>query len=134
MPGFTVNLLAEGLNDIGKSVKATKIAVLGLSYKPNINDCRESPSFKIISHLKKRGAKIIAFDPHVPELSDEKELKVVFQKADVILIATGHKEFLSLNPKILEKYKIDLVIDGRNCLDKKLFDESKIIYKGIGRP
>src|SRR5947209_11130319 len=54
MPEFTVEQLADGLNEAGKSIKGTRVAVLGLSYKPNVGDDRESPSYKLITILKSK--------------------------------------------------------------------------------
>lgn len=133
MPEFTVEMLAEGLNDVKKSIKGSKIVVLGLSYKPNIDDCRESPSFKIIKLLEGKNAKIVSFDPYVLKKSSAKSLKQALTGADAVIITTAHKQFRELTPAHFKKYGVKVVVDGRNCLDKKSFEKSKIVYKGIGR-
>jgi UDP-N-acetyl-D-glucosamine dehydrogenase len=66
MPHYVIEKLADALNEHGKSVKNAKILVLGLAYKPDIDDPRESPSFEIIDLLLERGAEVSYHDPHIP--------------------------------------------------------------------
>jgi len=66
MPHYVVERLAEALNEHGKPVKGSKILILGLAYKPNIDDPRESPAFEIIHLLLERGAEVSYHDPHIP--------------------------------------------------------------------
>jgi nucleotide sugar dehydrogenase len=132
MPGFTVDLLIESLKEIKLDIKKTKVAVLGLSYKANIDDCRESPAFKIIKHLEKKGAQIHTFDPFVLEKSNTKTLKDALNDAQAVILVTAHTEFKKISPQMLKKAGIKIVIDGRNCLPKEKIKEAGIIYKGIG--
>jgi nucleotide sugar dehydrogenase len=131
MPEFTVNLLVEELNKLGKSVKGTKIGILGLAYKGNVDDTRESPAFEIIHLLKKLGANIFIFDPYLKEKSDAKSLSELFDKVECIVVASDHNEFKSIKASDLKSIK--LVIDGRNCMDKESIKNAGIVYKGIGR-
>lgn len=133
MPRFTVDMVAEGLNQQKLAINGSKVAVLGLSYKQNIDDCRESPSFKIIKILNKTGAKVVAYDPHVPSKSDVKTLDEALKGAKAVLIATCHDEFKKITVNKLKGSNVRVVVDGRNCLNKKLFEGSGIVYKGIGR-
>ncbi len=133
MPKFTVDMVIEGLNQQKAAINGAKVAVLGLSYKQNIDDCRESPSFKIIKQLKKVGARVVAYDPHVKHLSDVTNLEAALKGAKAILIATSHDEFKKITPKKLVENKVKVVVDGRNCLNKKIFEGTGIVYKGIGR-
>jgi len=66
MPEYVVQRTALALNDRGKAVKGAKILILGLAYKPNIDDVRESPSFELIEQLSRLGAIVLYNDPHVP--------------------------------------------------------------------
>jgi UDP-N-acetyl-D-glucosamine dehydrogenase len=70
MPEHVVRLVADALNDASKSVKGSRILVLGVAYKKDIDDVRESPALDIIRLLKARGAEVEYFDPYVPELRD----------------------------------------------------------------
>ena len=66
MPGYVIEKLQSALNENGKAVKGAKILVLGLAYKPDIDDPRESPAFEIIERLLKLGAEVNYHDPHIP--------------------------------------------------------------------
>ena len=66
MPGFVIERTMLALNDAGKAVRGSKVLVLGLAYKPNVDDVRESPSFELIDRLRKLGADVSYHDPHVP--------------------------------------------------------------------
>ena len=130
MPEYTVQKLVEGLNEVGLSVKGTRICVLGVSYKKGVEDLRESPALKIIEKIKKMGGKIEVYDPYVPDKSTIKSLKECF-KSECILIATDHNEFKEINE--IETGKVKVIIDGRNCLDKNSIKNKGIVYRGIGR-
>lgn len=135
MPQFTVDVLAEELARLGIPLADANILVLGLSYKANIGDMRESPSLEIIKILKERAGKTHVFDPHVPELSTVASLDEALEAGGVhaIILATSHKEFQKIDPVDLKKYGVQVVIDGRNYFKKKAFIEAGIAYKGIGR-
>ncbi len=133
MPRFTVDLAMEALNQKDVAIAGKKIALLGLSYKADIDDCRESPSFEIAKYLKERGAVVATFDPFVPEHSTAKSLERALDGAAAVIIATNHRVFQELTPEFLMKRGIGVVIDGRNCLPKEEFVKAGIIYKGIGR-
>lgn len=133
MPIFTVDMAVDGLNEIEKAIKNTNVVVLGLAYKANVGDDRESPSYGIIKELKRRGAKVETYDPYVLNKSTLKTLEEALRFAEVIIIATNHKIFKELSPTTLKKHDIEVVVDGKNCLDKDEFIRKGIIYKGIGR-
>ncbi len=73
MPAYVVSRVAEALNDHQKSVKGSKILVLGLAYKPNVDDDRESPSYVLMEALSVRGAKVAYHDPYVPVIRPTRE-------------------------------------------------------------
>lgn len=133
MPEYTVELLQYALNKIKIPMKGAKVGLLGISYKANVADLRESPALEIIRLIKKHEADLNIFDPHTPKKSTVKNLKELLQKSDAIVLATDHKEFKEVDPKIFKKYKIRVIIDGKNCLDKEAIKKLGIIYKGIGR-
>lgn len=133
MPEYTVELLQDALNELKLPMNSTPIGVMGISYKSNVDDVRESPYFKIIKALKRHKAKIISFDPHVLRLSDVKNLQDLLKKSKALVIVTGHKEFKEIDPKVFKKFGIKAIVDGANCLDKDAIKKTGIIYKGIGR-
>lgn len=131
MPLYTVQKLIGALNEVGLPVKGTKIALLGLSYKRDLGDIRESPATEIKKRLTELGAQLITYDPFIKTTS--KSLLQAIKNAAAILIATDHSEFIKEIPTLIVKSKVKIVVDGRNCLDKSLIEKQKIIYKGIGR-
>ena len=123
MPYYVINKTLEALAKKGKSLKGSKILVLGIAYKKDIDDQRESPALKIISLLQKKGAKVEYNDPYVPESSGHREypgmsLKSVpltakrLRQADAVIIATDHASYdfgwIVKNAK--------LVVDARNAV------------------
>jgi UDP-N-acetyl-D-glucosamine dehydrogenase len=134
MPSYTVELLQDALNAVKLPLNGTAVGVLGLAYKANIDDMRESPAFKIIKHLEKHRAKVETYDPYVKNKSTIKSLDSILKKSQVLILVTDHKEFKeALTPALLKKHNIKVIVDGKNCLDKQIFLKSGIIYKGIGR-
>jgi nucleotide sugar dehydrogenase len=134
MPAHTVELLQDELNGIKLPLNGTRVGVLGLAYKSNVDDLRESPAEKIIGYLKQHGAKVETYDPHILRLSSVKSLEALLRKSDALILATDHREFKELlTPTLMKKFKIRIIVDGKNCLDKTAFKKAGIIYKGIGR-
>lgn len=134
MPVFTVEITEEALRTKGFVIRGAKVAVLGMSYKPNIDDVRESPSHKIIEALKAKGAYPMSYDPYAVQFSDAKNLDEALSGAVAVIVATAHTEFLQeINPGRLTEHGVSVLIDGRNCLNKESFLMSNILYTGIGR-
>jgi UDP-N-acetyl-D-glucosamine dehydrogenase len=94
MPYHCVAKVERALNDVGRAVKGTRIAVFGVSYKPGVGDTRESPALKIIELLRGLGAELSYHDPHVPALADLDLRSSSFDDAladsDLALIVTAH--------------------------------------------
>ena len=141
MPEYVVNILLDTLSTAKKPIQNIKIVVLGLSYKPNVGDLRESPSLVLLSLLQKNGVKVIATDPYITDANGyvtkqantKKQILDILKDADVAIIATSHNEYTGLTPSDFKKSGVNIVIDGRNCLDKSAFSRSGINYKGVGR-
>jgi nucleotide sugar dehydrogenase len=131
MPHYAVKKLQLALNEVELPIKKTKIALLGLSYKPDIGDLRDSPAFDIKKQLIKLGADLQIYDPFVN--GGFSSLQEAIKDVSAVLVATGHTEFVEGLPKLLPKSAIKVVIDGRNCLDKDKMSSLGVIYKGIGR-
>ena len=133
MPRYAVRRLMTTLKEHGKELAGTSVALLGLAYKKDIADTRESPALEIAHELREKGAEVHTFDPHVLKDSNTKSLQEALDRADVVLIATDHSEFSSLTPDDFKRAGISIVVDGRNCLVKEDFAESGVTYRGIGR-
>jgi UDP-N-acetyl-D-glucosamine dehydrogenase len=103
MPQYVVDRVVQALNDDGKAVKGSRVCVLGVSYKRDVDDPRESPAFPILEHLRERGALVSYSDPHVPALPrmrhhslrmDSTPLTREFLATqDCVLIVTDHERF-----------------------------------------
>jgi len=132
MPSYTIELLEKEFEKSNEKIQGAKIGVLGLAYKANVDDTRESPALKVIETLKEKKAKVFVFDPFVKESCNVKDLDELLKKSDYIILVTDHDEFRNMDLNKLEN-KIRIVIDGRNCLDKEKIKSLGIIYHGIGR-
>jgi UDP-N-acetyl-D-glucosamine dehydrogenase len=96
-----VNRVAEALNDNGKSVKGSRILVVGLAYKANVDDMRESPSLVLIEKLEAKGAKVDYNDPYVPVIPHTREhdhlsgrkSQPIANHYDCIVVATAHQDY-----------------------------------------
>ena len=103
MPHFVVTKVMEALNDVRKSLKGSKVLVLGLAYKPDIEDVRESPSLELIELLRAKDAKVDYNDPFVPHTQKQREYDLnmkskalsskMLKAYDVVLISTNHSEY-----------------------------------------
>jgi UDP-N-acetyl-D-glucosamine dehydrogenase len=125
MPQYVVNRLAEALNEHGKPVKGSNILVLGLAYKKDVDDVRESPSVTLIELMEKRGATVAYHDPFIPVAKPMREhdithLKSValtpenIRKFDCVLIATDHS---NIDYRMVVE-NARLVLDTRNATAK----------------
>lgn len=118
MPHFVVDKIQNALNDHSKSVKGSNVHILGVAYKKNIDDVRESPALDIIHLLKQRGATVTYSDPYVTDLRHEGQDMVSIsvvegcQAADCVVVVTDHKDFAY--GEVLEASK--LIVDTRNAL------------------
>ena len=133
MPRYAVRALERALREKKKKLKGSTIALLGLSYKRDVPDMRESPAVVIRNLLTKRGFKVNVYDPYIPGASTARDVKKALAGADAALIATDHSIFRALGPEDFEECGVDIVVDGRNCLDKDAFERKSITYRGIGR-
>lgn len=132
MPAYTVGLLEKELAAKKRKLKGSHIGLLGLAYKKDIDDMRESPAVEIFHILKKKGAHVETFDPFLPKFSTVKNLPQLFKNNSAVVLATAHTPFLNISPAALKKAGVKIVIDGRNCLPKEKFLAAGITYKGIG--
>jgi len=133
MPAYTVKILEQELKKLNKKIKNAKVGILGLAYKANVDDIRESPALKIMNILKEKGAELFILDPYVKEKSNVKGINELFKKSDYVILVTDHKEFKNMDLGKLKENNIKIIIDGRNCLDKDKIKSLGIVYHGIGR-
>lgn len=123
MPEYVVSRVIDALNDVGKPVKGSRILVLGIAYKADVDDDRESPSYAIMQSLEQRGAEVCYNDPHVPTIREGRSNHFVAGRksvelphdADVIVLCTGHREYLDID---FSRLDVPLV-DCRNVVQKR---------------
>ena len=120
MPEYVVSKVAETLNKDKKSINGSSILIIGMAYKKNIGDIRESPSIKIAKRLLEKGAEIMYHDPHVPyvELSIKKYYSEnltpdLIKDDDLVLIITDHPQ---IDYSLISKHA-NLIYDSRNVMD-----------------
>ena len=109
MPYFCVERIGRALNDQVKPVKGSRIAIVGVSYKPGVGDLRESPAIRIIRLLREQGADVTYFDDFIPELSDLGLRSEWPDDADCVVIVTAHPD-LDVERLVRES---QLVVDFR---------------------
>jgi UDP-N-acetyl-D-glucosamine dehydrogenase len=121
MPAYVVGRVAAALNDEGKSLNGSRVLVLGLSYKPDIDDDRESPSYVIMELLEACGAEVAYCDPHIPESHAGRKHPAMsgvpctpeqFASYDCLVLSTPHAEFK--DPALYRE--AGLLVDTRNAL------------------
>lgn len=124
MPEYVVRRVADALNARSKAVRGSRILILGIAYKPNVDDERESPSYLLMSLLADRGAEVEYYDPYVPVIKPTREHsrwagkkstkwnRASVRSFDLVLIATNHS---SVNYRELADWA-DCVVDTRNAM------------------
>lgn len=135
MPYYVIEKAGEALNKFKKSLNGARVLILGISYKKDIDDMRESPSLKLIEILREKGAKVDYNDPYVPKLPKTRKYqydmasvelsKKNITKYDLVLLSTDHTnydyKFIAANAK--------LILDTRNAFEKAGV-KSKKVFKG----
>jgi len=122
MPRYVIDRVAEALNNVGKPLRGSKVGILGIAYKKDIDDDRESPSYKLMELLEKRGAVVSYNDPHVPVLPEKRHYDLPrlasetltpewLASLDCCLISTDHSDY---NWQQIVTYS-KLVVDTRNA-------------------
>ncbi len=133
MPDYVIHKVMYALNERGKALKGAKVLVLGLAYKKDVDDVRESPSLALIEILTDRGAKVDYNDPHCPRTHKmrEHDLKMVSRKLsarmlggyDAVLISTDHSSY---DYDFIVRHA-RLVIDTRNATQNVKRGRKKIV-------
>jgi len=132
MPRYVVSRILDAMNDRGQVLKGSKVIILGVAYKPDIDDVRESPALDVIALLRKKGADVSYHDPYIPRIHHEKEgwkmesvqdvMKAVPQ-ADAVVIVTNHTAYDY--PAILASARF--IFDSRNALGQAGRNDPKVV-------
>tara|TARA_Y100001960_G_C14686729_1_gene834187 strand:+ start:159 stop:1487 length:1329 start_codon:yes stop_codon:yes gene_type:complete len=127
---------------LGKTLKGKKVAVLGVAFKANTDDCRESPALNVIKEIQARRGDVVAFDPVAMNEAKKVTTNIKFAKneyeacegADAVVILTEWPQFASLDlDKVKSNLKSPLIIDLRNMLDPNEVKQKGFEYHSIGR-
>jgi len=124
MPDYVIHRVAEALNSRRKALNGSKVLVLGIAYKANVDDDRESPSYVLLDLLKKRGAEVRYYDPYIPVIRPSREHShwagtqsvqwkpEVLRQFDLVLISTNHE---AVHYQDLAEHA-DCIVDTRNAM------------------
>ncbi len=134
MPAYVVSKVADSLNDHGKPVRGSKVAILGMAYKKDIDDPRESPGFELMDLLLKKGAKVTYSDPHIPalprmrhwphlQMASSPLTAEYLRSQDCVVIATDHTAF---DYELIAEHA-PLVVDTRNATKHVRRDRRHIV-------
>jgi len=127
---------------VGGELSGKTIAVLGLSFKPDSDDVRDSPALEVAGRLAAAGARVVATDPEAiepsrrrhPELDYRSDVRDAVEGADIVLVTTEWKAYRELTPDDLAGATGRILLDGRNCLDPEVWSAAGWEYRGLGRP
>ena len=136
-PHFVVELVKRALGEL----KGKKVAALGLAYKPNVDDLRESPATKVVHLLQEEGAQVKAWEPfkpgaNIPGIDMAKNLEDALKDAELILLLVRHTDFISLSPlKVREMTRARIVVDTVNVWrpDEWMMFDFSITRLGVGK-
>jgi UDP-N-acetyl-D-mannosaminuronic acid dehydrogenase len=136
MPHHVARMVEKSLKYVGKSISGSKIGILGIAYKGNVADIRETPSLTLITDLILLGAEVQAHDPYVDDdiISKMGANPVDVEEAlncDCAVLMTDHDIYRDITPDMI---KNSVLICNRPILDKKEFEDQGVIFMGVGRP
>ncbi len=142
MPKHMVELMENALEEVGKLVDNIKVVLLGVSYKANTDDIRNTPTEHIVKNLTSKyhshNIVYIAHDPYVKSkdynLTDfTNDFNEAVSKADVLIFTTNHKQYYDIDLDDLKKrVRTPIIIDGRNIFNKKKVESKGFIYRKVG--
>lgn len=143
MPNHVVDLIIDGLKEVGKSLNASRIAIFGLTFRGDVNVCTNTPASEIISKLKAKDVELIAFDPMLTQEETLKFFEIDFAStaeeaiidADCLVMVTAHSVFKNLRiDDFAKKMKMPgVIVDARHIFDPTEVLESGLVYRGVGR-
>ena len=119
MPQYVIEKVSDGLNEFGKSIKGSRVLILGVAYKKNVDDMRESPSLELIESLLEKGADVDYHDPHVPSMPKMRNHELAMQSID-------------LNQMTLDSYDCVVIATDHDDVDYDLVASSKLIVDPRG--
>jgi UDP-N-acetyl-D-mannosaminuronic acid dehydrogenase len=131
--------VAELINQVAGGLNGKTVAFLGLAFKPNVDDLRESPAVELVHHLQAAGAKVLTYEPfkhdaHLPEVQQVSELDAALLNADLIVLGVAHDQFKNIDPAdIRGKTPSTLVFDAVRAWDKAKWEQAGFRFCGLAR-
>jgi UDP-N-acetyl-D-mannosaminuronic acid dehydrogenase len=130
MPSIVVEMIQEMLRD----AKHATVVLLGVAYKSNVDDDRESPTYTIKELLESKGYRVRLYDPLMkkePMISTK--LSDVTMDADCLVLVTDHTIFKDIDPKRITNMRSKNLFDTRNMLDQRVWEQAGFTVRGLGR-
>lgn len=134
MPNHVTKLIMDALRESGKTIRGSTIGILGVAYKGNVDDARETPAEPLIHILKEKGAEVYAYDPYISNdvISSIEAIPVDMDDVlmcDCVVLVTDHDEFKEITP---DRITNKLMVCTRPILNSSSFNENNVIFKGVG--
>jgi UDP-N-acetyl-D-glucosamine dehydrogenase len=130
MPSYVVEKVAQALNQERKAVNGSRVLVVGVAYKPDIDDIRESPALDVMRLLEQDGAEVVFHDPHISSYREDGHTRSgveltadELRRADAVVIVTNHK---SINYQMLMD-QAGLIVDSRNAMAKTVKTKARVV-------
>jgi nucleotide sugar dehydrogenase len=140
MPDYVVELVSKALIEAGKTVDHVKVAILGITYKPNVRDIRLTPMEKVVTKLVGIGARLTIFDPYFKNenvfgLKASNSMEEAVEGSDCVVIGTAHKEFYQIDLKVLWNLcrKPAALVDTCNTVNPEKARKCGFVFRGVGR-
>src|SRR5205814_5444389 len=137
MPAYVVEKVAQALNDERKAVNGSRVLVIGVAYKPDIDDIRESPALDVMRLLEQQGAEVVFHDPFIPSYREDGHVRSgvdltadELERADAVVIVTNHKK---IDYQMLMD-RASLVVDSRNAMSGTVRTRARVVSLAKLRP
>lgn len=136
MPNHVTKLIIDALTEAGKNLRDSTIGILGVAYKGNVDDARETPAEPLIRILKEKGADVYAHDPLVSDnqIEDLGAISVDYEEAlgcDCVVLVTEHDFYKDIRPEMI---KNKVFVCTRPILNLDVYKNNTMIFKGVGKP
>jgi len=137
MPKYVAEMAIKGLNEVGKVIKGSKVLIMGLTYKENVPDTRESPVREMVKELKEFGVDVYGYDPLLSKEEIEgfgvKALDELNVKVDCVIVAVAHDEFKKMKLDDIRKFMNDkpIIVDVRGMFDEQEASRKGFYYRSL---
>ncbi len=138
MPRHIAQIAIKALNEVGKVIKGSKVLIMGLTYKENVADTRESPEKEIIKEFKKYGVEILGYDPLLDNIEDEFGIKVIrslreVPRVDAVILAVAHDSFKEIKLNELREVLNNkpILIDVRQIFNRSEAEREGFYYQSL---